>query len=285
MIPDRPRWWQWPIVLSLDAPAVVVVWQVMIYRLSAESVRWAPGFVLGASVWLAYSADRWLEGWRLHPSRVRTQRHAFHQRRRWTIAVVWMGVLAADVAVALNGLTRREFFAGTLVLLPVAAYLLSHQGVHRQRRGRMPKEICVALLLAAGIGVFPAADREGGWEYCLGPLGLFAVLAFANCALISGWENAVDCSQGQISLASEYGAGGLLGRWAAGLAVALGLAGFLAVSGLAAAGGLAATASGALLLGIDGLEPRLGWEAARGLADAALLTPAAVLAGHALRLW
>ncbi|MGH7995407.1 MAG: hypothetical protein ACREFX_03545 [Opitutaceae bacterium] len=273
MISGRPKWWQWPTILSLDAPAVVVAWQALVFDIAGRRDRAAPLFVLGASVWLCYVADRWFEGWRVHPQSIRTRRHSFYQRRRWEIAGACAIVFLADVAVALGNLSSREFFAGALLVLPVAAYLLSHQLIHRNSRWRLPKEICTAVLLAGGVAAFPTAQADACLVVVGEPVAVFALLAFANCALISVWEHAVDQSHGQISLARQFPFGSAFGRWAAALAIAVGLGGGMDGGGAFAALNAAGAASGLLLLWIDRAESVLGREAARVLADAALLTP------------
>ncbi|HEY4988495.1 MAG TPA: hypothetical protein VII09_01740, partial [Opitutaceae bacterium] len=76
---SRPRWWLWPTILSLDAPAVVLLWQGLLAKSASVGLAAPERLVLGASVWLAYSADRWIEGWRLGPESIRTHRLRFHQ--------------------------------------------------------------------------------------------------------------------------------------------------------------------------------------------------------------
>ena len=117
----RFRWWQWPTVLSLDAPIVVVAWQFLLASVAGVRLGWPHGFVLAASVWLSYSADRWIEGWRLAPASIRTARHSFYQRRRWLLFLIWLAVLAANLAVALTRLSRQELVSGWLIVPPVLA--------------------------------------------------------------------------------------------------------------------------------------------------------------------
>ncbi|MEP6917925.1 MAG: hypothetical protein ABJC89_19925, partial [Acidobacteriota bacterium] len=116
----RPHisWWQWPTVLSLDAPLVVLGWQSVLAHVARVQLGWPQAFVLTVSVWLAYVADRWIEGWRLAPEAIRTERHAFYQRRRWTMLALWLAVLVADVSVARTRLSLREFEGGWLILPP-----------------------------------------------------------------------------------------------------------------------------------------------------------------------
>jgi hypothetical protein len=277
-----PRWWQWLTVLSLDAPAVALLWQGELARSFDIPLGIAPIFVLGASVWLAYAADRWIEGWRLAPDCVRTQRHHFYRRWRWPIALFWLAVLAADFWEASVGFSRREFEAGWLLLGPVGAYLLSHQLIHRHHPWRLPKEVCVAALLGAGVALFLVASPHAAASLAA-PLALFMLLCFANCALISVWEHAVDRSHGQTSFALQFQRGARISR-ALPWAIAAGSVAFWFVAPAAAHPLALCAAASAVLLGVvDRLQSRLGWELARVLADLALMTPAVPLAGRLLR--
>jgi hypothetical protein len=269
----RPRaaWWQWLTVLSLDAPIVCLLWQGLLARAAGVTLSWSHRFVLGASVWLAYAADRWLEGWRLDTRNVRTQRHRFYQRQRWPVFAVWAGMFAMDVAVALATLDRGQLVRGLPLLGAVVAYLLSHQLVHRNSPGRAPKEMIVALLLAAGVAFFlvplPLSSAH------LIPLGAFALACFTNCALISSWEQDVDITQGQTSLALQSSRNAGLIKWLPWVAtsvVLLACPWVASVPRLALACGAGSTL---LLALVDSLEPRVGWAAARVLADVALMTP------------
>lgn len=260
-------------MLSLDAPSVALVWQWQLARVARFPLGWQHAFILGVSTWLAYAADRWIEGWRLAPEKVRTPRHRFYQRTRWPICAVWVALLAADVSVAALHLTPREFCAGLLLLAPVLLYLLSHQLFHRDHRWRAPKEVCVALLISGGTVVFSLAQPAASWRPLLAPLGLFFLLCFANCALISVWEHEIDEAHGQTSLARQSRhAHKFIGTLPWALALAAAAFGLFAAPPVRAAIWCAA-ASGALLGAIDLRERRLGWQLARVLADAALLTP------------
>jgi len=282
-ISGRPRWWQWPTVLSLDAPAVALLWQWQLARVAGVAASGPRAFVLGASVWLAYAADRWIEGWRLEPGLIRTQRHRFYQRWRWPVAAAWGAFFAADLATALVALDRRALVAGCLLLAPVSAYLLSHQLVHRHHRWRAPKEACVALLLGGGVALFVVAAPAAALRPLAVPLALFVLLGFANCALISVWERAVDESHGQTSLARQFRRGEVIGRAFPWLLAAAALLAAGATGGAARTAALCAAASSLLLILVDRLQPRIGWPMARVLADVALLTPAVPLAASCLR--
>lgn len=272
---SRPAWWQWPTVLSLDAPAVTMAWQIALASSVGFSLHPAHVWVLATSVWLAYVADRWAEGWRLTSERVRTQRHRFYHRHRWPVALVWSLVLIADVAVSITTLPRADLVRGLVLTSAVLLYLLVELPLVRRRRWDLPKEACTALLLTAGVGLFLATSTRA--TELVWPLALFALLCFTNCALISAWERDVDLAHGQSSMAlrSHRSAGAIrLLPFVGGAAwIVFGLLTHpslrpVAIAGAASAAGLAA---------IDRLEPRLGWPPARVLADAVLLSPVAAL--------
>lgn len=197
--------------------------------------------------------------------------------------MIWTLVLLADVSTALTRLTRREFEAGLLLLAPVIAYLLSHQLIHRHRAWRVPKEVCVAALFGSGVAIFLVASPSFAWPPLALPLGLFTLLCFINCALISVWEHQIDQSHGQTSLALQFDGSVRLSRalpWL--LAIAAG--GLAWTETGAARNAVACAAMSSILLGIiDRSESRLGPQLARVLADVALLTPFPFLLREVIR--
>ncbi len=280
---ERPRWWQWPTIASLDAPLVAVLWQQSLAAAAGIRLRPVHAVVLGLSVWLSYVADRWIEGWRLDPEHVRTHRHRFYQHWSWPIAGLGAAVVTADVAAASAGLSRREFLAGLALLAPVAAYLISHQLLHLDRRWRLPKEICVAALFGAGAALFSLVAPGADLRALAPPLALFVLLCFANCALISVWEDRVDRSHGQTSLALQFRGAARLIRALPWVLAAASAALYVPAPALSRPAIGCALASSLLLGLLERWEPRLGRESARVLADLALATPAIPLALAALR--
>jgi hypothetical protein len=276
-VPGRPHWWQWLTVLSLDAPLVAVVWQLALARLAGVVLRGHHTFILGAAVWLAYAVDRWIEGWRIVPAQVQTQRHWFYQEWRWPMAALWIVVLASALVLSFTLLTRAELSAGLLLLAPVLVYLLSHQCVHRAHPWRAPKEVCVAALFTIGVACFPVANNPGALAGLAPVLVLFGLLCFADCALISLWEDEVDRMHGQTSLALQFPRGRPVVRvlpWAIGV---LGAVCAMRQRPEQAALTVCAAFGGVLLGGLDLSHRRLGRQLSRALVDVTLLTPAVFL--------
>jgi hypothetical protein len=269
----KPRWWLWPTILSLDAPVVAVLWQALIARSAGVPLGLPERLVLGCSVWLSYSADRWIEGFRLKPGQIRTHRHGFYISWRWEILIIWVGVLALDVVTAVRTLAPAEFRAGAILLVPVAAYLLSHQLVHRSSRWRAPKEACIAFLFSGGAAVFVASQPGAQLQRMAAPVVLFALLCFANCALISVWENEVDVSHGQTSLALQYAGTARISRALPWFIALASITAWL-VAGSPITQVAACSLASAVLLGcVNAAEHRIGRSLARVLADLVLVTP------------
>jgi hypothetical protein len=269
---DTVKWWQWPTVLSLDAPVVAAVWQWYLGLIAGVPVGWAETAVLGTSVWLAYAADRWFEGWRVAPEAVCTPRHRFYQLHRWSVAGVWVAVLLSDITLSCTRLTTRELAAGAILLVPAMLYVFSHQVLHRHRRLRLPKEICIALLIAGGTSVFVFATPAAHHERIIIPLSLFVLLSFANVLLIGVWEHEVDKIQGQVSLARQFSIASRFARIVPWIIVVTTVACRLKTDLPISTTGCVA-GSALLLVWVDRLERKISWQPARILADAALLTP------------
>lgn len=204
------------------------------------------------------------------PESILTQRHAFYQRHRWPVLAAWVTVLALAVGIAWHELPLSEFDAGLILLGPVLLYLLSHQLAHRHHPWRVPKEICVALLFAAGTTCFILARDVAALRVLALPLALFAGICFANLALISLWESEVDREHGQTSLALQHPHRARLLHALPWVLAAAALAAFATHPAVA----ISALAASSLMLGmVDLLHSRNGRKLSRVLADAALLTP------------
>lgn len=275
--PGRPRWWQWLTILSLDAPLVAVLWQALFARTAGVRLGWHDPVLLGLAVWIIYAADRWIEGWRLDPGSVRTQRHYFYIRWRWPVFAAGFVAFVVAVAVAIRHLGGAEFRAGLLLTIPILAYLFSHQLVHRHHPLRVPKELCIGVLFALGCVLAPAVQSAPEQRLVLiTPTILFGLLCFANCALIAAWEKEVDALHGQTSLALQWTRGVTVIRSLPWLLCVAGIALFVSPTTSQPAAGCVAV-SGLLFGLLDLAQPRIGRQAARAAIDVALMTPAVVL--------
>lgn len=272
-VPGRPWGWQWPTILALDAPAVAVAWQCMLARVAGVTLRPYHVVLLGISVWLAYAADRWIEGWRLSKETLRTQRHYFFLRWRWPSFGVWVVVLVVGIGLAIYRFTSREWLASLGMLVATLLYVLSHQFLHRAYLWRLPKEICVAVIIALGAVLYPATLATDKLHLLAPSTGLFVLLCLANCLLISVWEHEVDLHHGQKSFAFQFShARAFANALPYGiLALSIGIACFS--GGATRIVAWCSAASAIMLATLNAVQPKVGRELAHLLADVALLTP------------
>ncbi|MBW8780898.1 MAG: hypothetical protein JF599_03275 [Verrucomicrobia bacterium] len=288
----HPHWWQWLVILSLDAPLVALVWQALFARILYVDLPWHQPTLLGLAVWVIYVADRWIEGWLLKPESVQTQRHHFYIAWRWPVLGVSIAAVLLALTIAMTHLPSREWVASLILVLPTLAYLLSHQFVHRGHPLRVPKELCIASLFALGTVLAPAVFALppelsfGHAVHVIGsarfspiglPLGLFGLLCLTNLVLISAWEKEVDVRHGQTSLALQLSSRRQFIHGLPWLLALLGLSTAMRSRGMVQMTELCVVMS-ALFLGVlDRFEYRIGRQAARALVDLTLLTPIAVL--------
>jgi len=193
----------------------------------------------------------------------------------------WFAMLALDMGAAFWGLSTAEIRAGGFMLLPVVAYLFSHQLLHRNVRWRPPKEACIAALLGAGVALFTICRPGADILQMAIPLALFAILCFSNCALISVWEKEVDRSHGQMSLAIQFPGAIAFSRASPWALCILSTVAWVMAGPKTAPAVACAVASSALLGLVDLVETRIGRILAHVLADLALITPLVPLLARA----
>lgn len=142
--------------------------------------------LLGAVVWLIYTADRLLDNRRFR--HILTARHGFHRQHE---RLLWglVGAVGMAVAVGVGWLPDAERLRGWWLLGGVGIYLLVVNILPEKSRFHALKELLTSLLYAAGIWVAALGDRPalGSPEILLG-LG-FGLIAFQNLLFFSFMEN------------------------------------------------------------------------------------------------
>ncbi len=173
----------WLTVLSLDAPAVAVLWQLLFARSFQARLDASVTILLALVVWLIYVADRGLDVLKAGTEGAEASRHIFYRRHWWAFLPPFCAVLLLAAWMSLTRLDARTFRDGIVVLLAVGVYFLV---VHffSPRREWLPKEMMVGVLFALGT-CFPV------WEHMTQGLGLllasyllYTALCWMNCAAI-----------------------------------------------------------------------------------------------------
>jgi hypothetical protein len=188
--PKPARWplWLWCNLLSFDAPAVAVLWQVLFARCFSVTLGGATIAVLALAVWLIYIADRMLDALHSSPELAPPARHAFC-REHWN----GMGIALLAGLFTLGGLCAHLTYGllrnGIVLAVAVALYFgIVHMRPLTLRRF-WPKEIVVGVLFCLGtcLGPWTATLPEVRQEMIF-PALLFAALCVLNCVAIEFWE-------------------------------------------------------------------------------------------------
>lgn len=184
--PGALKFWLWPNLLSLDAPFVALLWQILFTRCFHVAAEPVPAILLVASVWLIYAADRALDAWR---GECASPRHRFY-RAYWRILLpVWMAVLAASAWLALTQLPMVLLRRGCFLLAAVIIYLVAIHGF-KSRLWSPPftKEASVGFLFALGASLTAWSNVQTPADAA--SITLFFILCWINCAAIQKWESA-----------------------------------------------------------------------------------------------
>ncbi|HEX5412813.1 MAG TPA: hypothetical protein VFZ27_13265 [Terriglobia bacterium] len=178
----------WLTVLSLDAPAVAVLWQLLFAKSFQVRIGAGVTILLALVVWLIYVADRLLDAWKSPPDDAEATRHLFYRRHLWGFLFPLGAGSALAAWLALTQLDVGTFGDGILIFLGVGIYLLIVHLVSPRRRWFVPKELLVGILFALGT-CFPIWQGMAERTAVLFPAcALFAGLCWMNCAVIEHAE-------------------------------------------------------------------------------------------------
>jgi hypothetical protein len=174
----------WLTLLSLDAPAVAVLWQLLFARCFHIRLRLSLTLLLALVVWLLYVADRFLDSLTVPSQDMEPLRHRFYRRHRWAFLPAFCVIFLLAGWIAWRQLDPRTLRNGAVIMLAVGVYLFL---VHWQRpksRAVIPKEMFVGVLFGLGT-CFPVWEKMlPGRTRLLGPFLLFVVLCWLNCVAI-----------------------------------------------------------------------------------------------------
>ncbi len=232
-------------MLSLDAPIVAVLWQLLFARCFHAELTPVAAALLVLAVWLIYAADRVFDA----RGESKLPRHEFY-RRNWRVVVpVWAAVLSIAGWLAWTQLSAALFERGLILLGAVAFYFVL---VHFAPLRHWPKEAVVAILFALGASLAAWGRVQSAVD--VASILLFSGLCWINCIAIEKWERGAHWPVGIAALCVA--------------AIAL-FALYRDRPILSAAEGASALA----FVALDACRKKLSGDALRVLADVALLSP------------
>ena len=237
----------WPNLLSLDAPIVALLWQILFARCFHARLDPLPSVLLVLAVWLIYAADRTIDAW---TGASLLPRHQFYRAHWKALLPLWILALAGGSALAWTRLTHEVLVSGVALGAAVLVYFALLQfGVFQKT-----KEAAVAVLFALGATLSAWGHVRGAAD--IEAIFLFSCLCWVNCVAIEQWERPGE-SKWPIALAAGFvalAAGSMLlsHRPVLGCAVAL---------------------SALCFVLLDRARRHFSKDALRVLADVALLSP------------
>jgi hypothetical protein len=173
------RAWLWPNLLSLDAPLVAVLWQILFARCFHAEVTPTAAVLLVLAVWLIYAADRIFDA----RGKSKLPRHEFYRRNWRVVAPVWIAGLGTAGWLAWTRLSSDLFERGMLLAAAVGLYFAL---VHLAPPRSWPKEAAVAVLFALGASLTTWGQVRSPVD--VATILLFSCLCWINCAAIEKWE-------------------------------------------------------------------------------------------------
>jgi hypothetical protein len=185
LLPDLAKnSWAWLHLLSLDAPLVGVVWQLLFAK--ALRVHLAPvvNLVTALVIWLIYVADRILDSCRTEDGAGEALRHRFYRAHRMAFLPAFFTVLLVAGWMAYADLGFKTWRDGLLLAAIVGGYFAIVHLLGGSAQKWFPKEIAVAILF--GLGTFmPVGVRAQQLHLrFLLPFLLFLLVLWMNTLII-----------------------------------------------------------------------------------------------------
>ena len=270
--------WTWLHLLSLDAPLVGVLWQLLFAKALRAHLAPVVTLVTALVIWLIYVSDRILDSCRPEQATEEALRHRFYRKHRMAFLPAFLTVLLVTGWMACADLGFKTWRDGLLLAAIVGGYFAVVHALGGRARKWFPKEIAVAILF--GIGTFMPVDvrvQQLHFRFLL-PFVLFLLLLWMNTLFIeySEWvalrRRAAD---------RPHGSTVVMGQHAAALGFAVGVLALGAIaSGWFPLARPILLAEGLSALGLGMLAwqwRRISSYTVRITADLVLLTPLALL--------
>jgi hypothetical protein len=209
------RFWLWPNLLSLDAPLVAVVWQLLFA--GCLRVHLSPVIVvlLACGSWTIYALDRVLDVARPESRLEPGERHRFYERhwRAFTILLCLVGIASGVAALTILPAPVRR--GGLLLCVLVVLYLAIVHSFGGRLRQWFPKEYAVGALFAAGVTLPFWSRMRHADPIELIAFALFGLACQINTVAIEYWES-LERGRKDVSPATRW-----LGQRLIGVAAAL----------------------------------------------------------------
>ncbi len=194
-------------VLSLDVVAGANAWAILWARVLGTPIDWRNHVALSLVVWLVYALDHLLDA-RSIPHQASSRRHAYYQRHRSNIWLVWWLLMGIATPFCLFLLPFETILIGFAVGTLVVIHFIIHVLLRPQGNLILQKELGTAMAFTLGVLLGPLSLVEG-LRFPLGAQLLLAqcfLLALTNLVLFSLFDQESDTTDQQSSMVRLVGA-------------------------------------------------------------------------------
>ena len=275
------QWWLWPHLLSLDAPLIAVLWQMLLARDLRISLNQGEPWVLALCVWCVYLGDRILDAVRTPVAGWEPVRKKFYRRYLRFAAVAAFCLLISALPLAYRLLRHPTFWAGLVLVIPLFSYLAFVHLAPVQWRARWPREMAVACVFTCGVFLALWISNGRSFRHLWAPAVLFLLLCWMNCCFIETreWQEDIRRMSEKPSSSAQWATRylPLLALGIASLAVLMEHTILIPLHF-----SIAAFFSGVVLATLAACRPHLPMNSLCVLADFALCTPLPILFSHLL---
>ena len=177
-------------IFGLDAPLVIVLWHELIeyeFKLQINSVF---KVILFFSVWLAYSADRYLDDNNIFLKKKLQARHLIYKNKPFEFYFIWIILLITSVALTIIYFKRLEIYISLALLFLV----ILNQGLSMLENKKLNKTILkpfrTSIILTIGSFIYPSLHlKHYDYSFINFPI-MLCIVFLGNCMAVNKLKSA-----------------------------------------------------------------------------------------------
>ena len=196
-------------ILSIDVVIGSLFCGVLVVKLLRIDLGFSWWFVLPISVWIIYTLDHIIDGYKLKEN-VHTSRHYFHFQYFKPLIYILLIVAVINLILVLFFLEKQIVIFGVIAAFITGLYLFGVYVFRKKRSWFFQKELFVAIVYTIGIWGGPAsliAFNLLPFQWLC--LIVFFILVFTDLLIFSLYESEADRLDGHNTLALNLGKKGI----------------------------------------------------------------------------
>jgi len=191
-------------MLSIDVCLGALAGGIMAAQLLQTDPGWAYWIVLPLAVWLIYTSDHLIDGFRTGKKAIK-ERYVVHQKYKWQFIIIASLLSIVTAFISFSYLSNNIILFGIILGSMAAAYLFLVYVLPGRKMHLFQKEMAVAFFYSAGIwGPVIIIGPSISWVEGL-IVVLFYILAFCDLIMLSVYEIKEDEAEGLHSLPLSIG--------------------------------------------------------------------------------